>query len=159
MASVNKVIIIGNLGRDPEIRYSADGAGICTVAVATSTSWKDKATGEKREETEWHRIVFYNRLAEIASKYLRQGSAVYVEGRLKTRKWQVKETGADRYSTEIVAEQMQMLGGRGADGQAASAKPAARKATAPPAPTTGGAVVADDIPFNLAGAGRSWLCM
>lgn len=96
MASVNKVIIIGNLGRDPEIRYSADGAGICTISVATSTSWKDKATGEKREETEWHRIVFYNRLAEIAGEYLRQGSAVYVEGRLKTRKWQDKETGADR---------------------------------------------------------------
>ncbi|TEA70171.1 single-stranded DNA-binding protein [Allopusillimonas ginsengisoli] len=99
MASVNKVIIIGNLGCDPEIRYSADGAGICTTSVATSTSWKDKATGEKREETEWHRIVFYNRLAEIAGEYLRQGSAVYVEGRLKTRKWQDKEWGADRYST------------------------------------------------------------
>ncbi|GAB2884852.1 single-stranded DNA-binding protein [Paralcaligenes ginsengisoli] len=159
MASVNKVIIIGNLGRDPEIRYSADGAGICAVSVATSTSWKDKATGEKREETEWHRIVFYNRLAEIAGEYLRQGSAVYVEGRLKTRKWQDKETGADRYSTEIVAEQMQMLGGRGAEGQVLSAKPVARKAAAAPAPTSGGAVVADDIPFNLAGAGRSWLCM
>ncbi|CAP44114.1 single-stranded DNA-binding protein [Bordetella petrii] len=159
MASVNKVIIIGNLGRDPEIRYSADGVGICTISVATSTNWKDKATGEKREETEWHRIVFYNRLAEIAGEYLRQGSAVYIEGRLKTRKWQDKETGADRYSTEIVAEQMQMLGGRGADGQAPSAKPAARKAAAAPASTAGGAVVADDIPFNLAGAGRSWLCM
>lgn len=159
MASVNKVIIIGNLGRDPEIRYSADGAGICTISVATSTSWKDKATGEKREETEWHRIVFYNRLAQIAGEYLRQGSAVYVEGRLKTRKWQDKETGADRYSTEIVAEQMQMLGGRGADGQTSSAKPAARRAVAAPAPTSGGAVVADDISFNLAGAGRSWLCM
>lgn len=157
MASVNKVIIIGNLGRDPEIRHSADGAGICTISVATSTSWKDKLTGEKREETEWHRIVFYNRLAEIAGEYLRQGSAVYVEGRLKTRKWQDKETGADRYSTEIVAEQMQMLGGRGADGLVSSAKPAARKTAS--APTSGGAVVADDIPFNLAGAGRSWLCM
>ncbi len=159
MASVNKVVIIGNLGRDPEIRYSADGAGICTVSVATSTSWKDKATGEKREETEWHRIVFYNRLAEIAGEYLRQGSAVYVEGRLKTRKWQDKEAGADRYGTEIVAEQMQMLGGRGADGQAPSAKPAARKTAAAPVTTSGGAVVADDIPFNLAGAGRSWLCV
>ena len=159
MASINKVIIIGNLGRDPEIRYSADGAGICTISVATSTSWKDKATGEKREETEWHRIVFYNRLAEIAGEYLRQGSAVYVEGRLKTRKWQDKETGADRYSTEIVAEQMQMLGGRGADGQTPSAKPAAHKASAAPASTAGGAVVADDIPFNLAGSGRSWMCV
>ncbi|PLC53946.1 single-stranded DNA-binding protein [Pollutimonas nitritireducens] len=159
MAAVNKVIIIGNLGRDPEIRYSADGAGICTISVATSTNWKVKATGEKREETEWHRIVFYNRLAEIAGEYLRQGSAVYVEGRLKTRKWQDKETGADRYSTEIVAEQMQMLGGRGADGQAPSAKPAARKTVPVPAPTNGGAVVADDIPFNPAGAGRAWMCI
>ncbi|MFT0546058.1 single-stranded DNA-binding protein [Allopusillimonas ginsengisoli] len=159
MASVNKVIIIGNLGRDPEIRYSADGVRICTISVATSTSWKDKATGEKREETEWHRIVFYNRLAEIAGEYLRQGSAVYVEGRLKTKKWQDKETSADRYSTEIVAEQMQMLGGRGADGQASSAKPAARKPATAPTPMSGGAVVADDIPFNLAGAGRTWMCI
>ena len=159
MASVNKVIIIGNLGRDPEIRYSADGATICTISVATSTSWKDKATGEKREETEWHRIVFYNRLAEIVGEYLRQGSAVYVEGRLKTRKWQDKETGADRYSTEIVADQMQLLGGRGAGGQASSAKSAARKAAAIPVSTGGGAVVGDDIPFNLAGSGRTWMCI
>ncbi|MFW7341844.1 single-stranded DNA-binding protein [Pollutimonas sp. H1-120] len=159
MASVNKVLIIGNLGRDPEIRYSADGAAICTISVATSTSWKDKATGEKREETEWHRIVFYNRLAEIAGEYLHQGSAVYVEGRLKTRKWQDKETGADRYSTEIVAEQMQMLGGRGTDGQASSTKPAARKVTTVLASTGGGAIAADDIPFNLAGAGRAWMCI
>ncbi|WP_305080636.1 single-stranded DNA-binding protein [Pusillimonas sp. MFBS29] len=159
MASVNKVIIIGNLGRDPEIRYSADGAAICTISVATSTSWKDKATGEEREETEWHRIVFYNRLAEIAGEHLHQGSAVYVEGRLKTRKWQDKETGADRYSTEIVAEQMQMLGSRGTDGQASSTKPASRKVTAVLASTGGGAIAADDIPFNLAGAGRTWMCI
>ncbi|WP_368644366.1 single-stranded DNA-binding protein [Castellaniella ginsengisoli] len=112
MASVNKVIIIGNLGRDPEVRYSADGAAICNASIATMTQWKDKATGEKREETEWHRVVFYNRLAEIAGEYLKKGRSVYIEGRLKTRKWQDKETGADRYSTEIVADQMQMLGGR-----------------------------------------------
>ena len=112
MASVNKVIIVGNLGRDPEVRYSPDGAAICNIAVATTSQWKDKATGEKREETEWHRVVFYNRLAEIAGEYLRKGRSVYIEGRLKTRKWQDKETGADRYSTEIVADQMQMLGGR-----------------------------------------------
>ncbi|WP_368648793.1 single-stranded DNA-binding protein [Castellaniella ginsengisoli] len=112
MASVNKVIIIGNLGRDPEVRYSADGAAVCNVSIATMSQWKDKATGEKREETEWHRVVFYNRLAEIAGEYLKKGRSVYVEGRLKTRKWQDKETGADRYSTEIVADQMQMLGGR-----------------------------------------------
>ncbi len=112
MASVNKVIIIGNLGRDPEVRYSADGAAVCNVSIATMSQWKDKATGEKREETEWHRVVFYNRLAEIAGEFLKKGRSVYVEGRLKTRKWQDKETGADRYSTEIVADQMQMLGGR-----------------------------------------------
>ncbi len=112
MASVNKVIIVGNLGRDPEVRYSPDGAAICNVSIATTSQWKDKSTGERREETEWHRVVFYNRLAEIAGEYLRKGRAVYVEGRLKTRKWQDKETGADRYSTDIVADQMQMLGGR-----------------------------------------------
>ncbi|TEA76858.1 single-stranded DNA-binding protein [Allopusillimonas ginsengisoli] len=112
MASVNKVILVGNLGRDPEVRYSPDGAAICNVSIATTSQWKDKATGERREETEWHRVVFYNRLAEIAGEYLRKGRSVYVEGRLKTRKWQDKETGADRYSTDIVADQMQMLGGR-----------------------------------------------
>lgn len=159
MASVNKVIIVGNLGRDSEVRYSADGAAICTISVATSTSWKDKATGEKREETEWHRIVFYNRLAEIADEYLRQGSAVYVEGRLKTRKWQDKETGADRYSTEIVAEQMQMLGGRGNDGESSQTSVTRRKVVAAPVSTGGGAVVNDDIPFKRAGAGRAWMCI
>ncbi len=112
MASVNKVILIGNLGRDPEVRYSPDGAAICNVSIATSSQWKDKNTGERREETEWHRVVFYNRLAEIVGQYLRKGRSVYVEGRIKTRKWQDKETGADRYSTEIIADQMQMLGGR-----------------------------------------------
>ncbi|TAM89744.1 MAG: single-stranded DNA-binding protein [Candidimonas sp.] len=113
MASVNKVILVGNLGRDPEVRYSPEGTAICNVSIATTSNWKDKATGERREETEWHRVVFYNRLAEIAGEYLKKGRSVYVEGRLKTRKWQDKETGADRYSTDIVADQMQMLGGRG----------------------------------------------
>lgn len=112
MASVNKVILVGNLGRDPEVRYSPEGAAICNVSIATTSQWKDKASGEKREETEWHRVVFYNRLAEIAGEYLKKGRSVYIEGRLKTRKWQDKETGADRYSTDIVADQMQMLGGR-----------------------------------------------
>lgn len=112
MASVNKVILVGNLGRDPEVRYSPDGGAICNMSVATTSSWKDKATGEKREETEWHRVVLYNRLAEIAGEYLKKGRSVYLEGRLKTRKWQDKDTGADRYSTEVVADQMQMLGGR-----------------------------------------------
>lgn len=117
MASVNKVILIGNLGRDPEVRYSPDGAAICNVSIATTSQWKDKATGERREETEWHRVVFYNRLAEIAGEYLKKGRPVYVEGRLKTRKWQDKDTGADRYSTDIVADQMQMLGGRDSGGE------------------------------------------
>ncbi|GAA5234538.1 single-stranded DNA-binding protein [Verticiella sediminum] len=116
MASVNKVILVGNLGRDPEVRYSPDGAAICNVSIATTSTWKDKNSGERREETEWHRVVFYNRLAEIAGEYLKKGRSVYVEGRLKTRKWQDKETGADRYSTEIVADQMQMLGGRESGG-------------------------------------------
>lgn len=111
MASVNKVIIVGNLGRDPETRYATSGSAICNITVATSRQWKDKATGEKKEETEWHRVVFYDRLAEIAGEYLKKGRPVYVEGRLKTRKWQDKE-GQDRYTTEIVAEEMQLLGSR-----------------------------------------------
>ncbi len=116
MASVNKVILVGNLGRDPELRYSPDGSAICNMSLATTSSWKDKASGERREETEWHRVVMYNRLAEIAGEYLRKGRPVYIEGRLKTRKWQDKDTGADRYSTEIIADQMQMLGARDDDG-------------------------------------------
>lgn len=115
MASVNKVILVGNLGRDPEVRYSPEGSAICNVSLATTSQWKDRNTGERREETEWHRVVFYNRLAEIAGEYLRKGRSIYVEGRIKTRKWQDKETGQDRYSTEIVGDQMQMLGGRGDD--------------------------------------------
>ncbi|MGE0313145.1 MAG: single-stranded DNA-binding protein [Lautropia sp.] len=111
MASVNKVILVGNLGRDPETRFTADGAAICNVTIATSHQWKDKATGERKEETEWHRVVFFNRLAEIAGEYLKKGRSVYVEGRLKTRKWQDKD-GVEKYTTEIVADQMQMLGSR-----------------------------------------------
>ena len=111
MASVNKVIVLGNLGRDPETRYSPDGAAITNVTIATSRQWKDKTSGERKEETEWHRVVFYGRLAEIAGEYLKKGRPVYVEGRLKTRKWQDKE-GQDRYTTEIVAEEMQLLGSR-----------------------------------------------
>ncbi|MFO1198626.1 MAG: single-stranded DNA-binding protein [Burkholderiaceae bacterium] len=111
MASVNKVILVGNLGRDPETRFSPNGGAICNVSIATTRNWKDKASGEKREETEWHRVVFYDRLAEIAGEYLKKGRAVYVEGRLKTRKWQDKE-GQDKYTTEIIAEEMQLLGSR-----------------------------------------------
>ena len=111
MASVNKVILVGNLGRDPETRYAPNGDAICNITVATTDTWKDKQTGERKEQTEWHRVSFYGRLAEVAGQYLRKGSPVYVEGSLRTRKWQDKE-GQDRYTTEIRAEQMQMLGGR-----------------------------------------------
>lgn len=111
MASVNKVILIGNLGRDPEVRYTPSGAAICNVTIATSRNWKDKTTGEKTEETEWHRVVFYDKLAEIAGQYLKKGRSVYVEGRLKTRKWTDKD-GIEKYTTEIIASEMQMLGGR-----------------------------------------------
>lgn len=109
---VNKVILVGNLGNDPEVRYTQAGAAITNISVATSESWKDKQTGQPQERTEWHRVVFFNRLAEIAGEYLRKGSKVYVEGGLRTRKWQDK-SGQDRYTTEIVANEMQMLDSRG----------------------------------------------
>jgi single-strand DNA-binding protein len=111
MASLNKVMIIGNLGRDPEVRYTADGAAIANISLATTSSWKDKNSGEKKEETEWHRVVFYNKLAEIVGQYAKKGRPLYVEGRLKTRKWTDKD-GVEKYTTEIVADQMQLLGGR-----------------------------------------------
>jgi single-strand DNA-binding protein len=117
MASVNKVILVGNLGRDPETRYMPDGAALTNVSVATSFQWNDKTSGEKKEETEWHRVTFRGKLAEIAGEYLKKGSQVYVEGRLRTRKWQDKE-GQDRYTTEVVAERMQMLGSRSGMGDA-----------------------------------------
>jgi single-strand DNA-binding protein len=116
MASVNKVILVGNLGRDPETRYMPDGAAITNASLATSFQWNDKASGEKKEETEWHRVVFRGKLAEIAGEYLKKGSQVYVEGRLRTRKWQDKE-GQDKYTTEIVADRMQMLGSRSGSGE------------------------------------------
>ncbi len=166
MASVNKVIVLGNLGRDPEVRYTANGAAICNIGIATSRQWKDKTTGERQEETEWHRVVFYDRLAEIAGEYLKKGSSVYVEGRLKTRKWTDKD-GVEKYTTEIVAAEMQLLGGRnsggggddmgggagGSDARAPRAAPAPRSAPAPrPAPaaqksSTGFDDMDDDIPF------------
>jgi len=111
MASINKVILVGNLGRDPETRYMPDGGAVTNVSIATTDTWKDKTSGEKKEATDWHRVVFFNRLAEIAGEYLKKGSQVYVEGRLRTRKWQDKE-GQDKYTTEIVCDTMQMLGGR-----------------------------------------------
>ena len=110
MPSVNKVILLGNLGRDPELRFMPNGDAVCNFSIATTDSWKDKA-GEKQERTEWHNIVMYRKLAEIAGEYLKKGSSIYVEGRLQTRKWQTKE-GQDRYTTEVIADSMQMLGGR-----------------------------------------------
>ena len=115
MASVNKVILVGNLGADPEIRYLPSGDAIANIRLATTDRYKDKASGEFKEATEWHRVAFFGRLAEIVGEYLKKGSSVYIEGRLRTRKWQGQD-GQDRYSTEIVADQMQMLGGRGGSG-------------------------------------------
>jgi single-strand DNA-binding protein len=112
---INKVILVGNLGKDPETRYMPNGKAVTNFSIATSESWKDKQTGEQREQTEWHNIVMYDRLAEIAAEYLKKGSQVYVEGKLRTRKWQDKE-GRDRYTTEINANEMQMLGGRSGGG-------------------------------------------
>jgi single-strand DNA-binding protein len=155
MASVNKVILVGNLGRDPETRYSPDGATIANVSIATTDSWKDKASGEKQERTEWHRVVFFDRLAEIAGEYLKKGSQVYVEGRLQTRKWTDKD-GNERYTTEIRAERMQMLGSRagaggadfddgGAPARAAPSRDAGGRAPSKPAQNI--ADLDDDIPF------------
>jgi single-strand DNA-binding protein len=118
MASVNKVILVGNLGRDPEVRYMPSGDAIATLSVATTDSWMDKQSGQRQETTEWHRVVFFGKTAEVAAQYLKKGSQVYVEGSIRTRKWQDKETGQDRYSTEIRGDRMQMLGGRNAGGSA-----------------------------------------
>ena len=153
MASVNKVILIGNLGRDPELRYTPSGSAVCNVTIATSRNWKDKTSGERQEETEWHRVVFYDRLAEIAGEYLRKGRPVYVEGRLKTRKWQ--KDGVDQYTTEIIVDQMQLMGGReDGTGTTAAAAPAPRPAqpASPPAAPAGAKPprfddMDDDIPF------------
>src|SRR3989337_1356599 len=112
---VNKVILIGNLGNDPDVRYTASGAAVANISLATAESWRDKESGEQQERTEWHRVVFFGRLAEIVAEYLKKGSQIYVEGRLQTRKWQDKE-GKDRYTTEIVAGEMQMLGSRSGQG-------------------------------------------
>ena len=163
MASVNKVILIGNLGKDPDVRYMPSGKAVASVTLATNESWKDRTTGEKQERTEWHNVVFYSPLAEIVGQYLRKGSSVFVEGRLQTRKWQDKN-GQDRYTTEIIANEMKMLGGRGGAGGSApfpgegpgmedsppaprppqgSAQPPARP-TPPPGPDNG---FDDDIPF------------
>lgn len=156
MASVNKVIIVGNLGRDPETRYLPSGEAVTNISVATTETWKDKASGEKKEATEWHRISFFGKLAEIAGEYLKKGSQVYVEGQLRTRKYQDKETGKDRYSTEIRADRMQMLGSRAGAGvpsdesggesapKGVATKPAAAAAKKPAGKFDD---MEDDIPF------------
>lgn len=145
--SVNKVILIGNLGRDPEVRYTPNGLAVANITIATSEVWKDKQSGENQERTEWHRVVMYQRLAEIVGEYLRKGSKVYIEGRLQTRKWQDKTSGQDRYTTEIIADSLQMLDGKGGAGESASyEKPAAANTAAPEAaPALDG--FDDDIPF------------
>jgi len=145
---VNKVILVGNLGQDPDVRYTADGRAIANISIATTDSWKDKNTGEQQDRTEWHRVVFFSRLAEIVSEYLKKGAQVYVEGRLQTRKWQDKD-GNDRYTTEIVANEMQMLGGRSGgtadfSGNSGGGQKQQASAAAPP-PTMDD--LDDDIPF------------
>src|SRR5712691_7596086 len=132
MASVNKVIIVGNLGADPETKYLPSGDAVTNIRVATTDTWKDKASGEKKEATEWHRVAFFGRLAEIAGEYLKKGSPVYIEGRLRTRKWQDKD-GQDRYTTEIVADVMQMLGSRQGAGAPTDEEPRAPRAASKPA--------------------------
>ncbi len=141
---VNKVILVGNLGQDPEIKYMPSGQAVCNISIATTESWNDKTSGEKVEKTEWHRVVFFRRLAEIAGEYLRKGSQVYVEGRLQTRKWQ-DQSGNDRYTTEIVANEMQMLGGKGSG---VASMPESNP-TSQPEPVAAGSSddFDDDIPF------------
>ncbi len=141
---VNKVFIIGNLGQDPDVKYMPSGGAVANVTVATSESWKDKNSGEMKERTEWHRIVFYRRLAEVVGEYLRKGSKVYIEGKLQTRKWQDQQ-GNDRYTTEIIASEMQMLDSRGKhSGQGYGAAAASSNA---PGPASGDGEFYDDIPF------------
>lgn len=148
---INKVILIGNLGQDPEVKYMPNGGAVTNVTVATSESWKDKSTGETKENTEWHRVVFFRRLAEIAGEYLKKGSKVYIEGKLQTRKWQDKD-GADRYTTEIVANEMQMLDSRGgsAGGSGSSGGDNYNQSSSQAAPASAGGGIDDfddDIPF------------
>ena len=141
---VNKVILIGNLGRDPEVRYMPNGQAVANITIATSEGWKDKNTGEQQERTEWHRVVFFRRLAEIAGEYLKKGSKVYIEGKLQTRKWQDNQ-GQDRYTTEIVANEMQMLDSKGGSSNFSSPPPDMDMANEPQMAAAGD--FDDDIPF------------
>jgi len=142
---VNRVILIGNLGQDPDVRYMPNGNAVANVTLATSDSWKDKNTGETQERTEWHRVVFFRRLGEIVGEYCKKGSKIYIEGKLQTRKWQDKN-GQDRYTTEIVADQMQMLDSRGGAQAGGVSRPAHNSAPSSPAPAPDGDFD-DDIPF------------
>jgi single-strand DNA-binding protein len=145
---VNKVILVGNLGQDPEVRYMPNGTAVANISVATSESWKDKNTGDNQERTEWHRVVLFRRLGEIAGEYLKKGSKVYIEGKLQTRKWQ-DQSGQDRYTTEIVADQMQMLDSRGGPGDSGGYSAPDRQSSSAPAsaPSQAPDFVDDDIPF------------
>lgn len=145
MASVNRVIIVGNLGQDPEVLYFPDGTAVCNITVATTDSWKDKTTGEKKEATEWHRVTFTGKLAEIAGQYLKKGRPVYIEGSLRTRKW-TDNQGVERYTTEIRADQMQMLGSKD-DAQRGSAAPSAPASSTPAARPDRNQDYDDDTPF------------
>ena len=139
---INKVILVGNLGADPETRYMPSGGAVTNIRIATSESWKDKNTGDQQERTEWHNVAFFGRLAEISAEYLRKGSQVYIEGKLRTRKWQDKD-GNDRWTTEVIANEMQMLGGRPGSGAPAQSN----AASAPAGPPSGSGEFDDDIPF------------
>jgi single-strand DNA-binding protein len=152
---VNKVIIVGNLGNDPETKYMPSGSAVTNLSVATNESWKDKQTGEQKDRTEWHRVAMFGRLAEIAAEYLRKGSQIYIEGKLRTRKWKDQQ-GNDRYSTEVIADEMQMLGGRGgapamgAGGPSPSGPPSGQSSGPPSGGAPGPAPAQDfddDIPF------------
>lgn len=152
---VNKVILVGNVGKDPDVRYMPNGNAVANVTLATSESWKDKTSGETQERTEWHRVVFFRRLAEIVGEYVKKGSKIYVEGRLQTRKWQ-DQSGQDRYTTEIVADEMQMLDSRGGSGGGAGFDSNRQGSGSAPRPAAGGAPASapmpddgfdDDIPF------------
>lgn len=152
MASVNKVILVGNLGADPESRFAPSGDAICNISVATTETWKDKNTGDKKESTEWHKVGFYGKLAEIAGQYLRKGSQVYIEGSLRTRKWQDKN-GQDRYTTEIRGDVMKMLGGKPEGQQQAAAPRQQAPQRQQPAPS---GEFDDDIPFMRHAHGAAW---
>lgn len=149
MASVNKVIVLGNLGQDPDMKYTASGTAVVSISVATSRNWKNKESGDRQEETEWHRVVAYDRLAEIIGEYCKKGKPIYIEGRLKTRKWQDKD-GIERYTTEIVVESLQLLGGRddGAAPRQERSAPRREESRRAPAPKAGGFDDMDsDVPF------------